>query len=151
MKKKELILKMLSSTDEMITEFHEKEYKIFAQLKGAMITDIQRVQGGALKITFEDHVILMFHNAAPLVVNQLVCDYKMRPAIEDLRNAVYVQAQQGNWDHDRYMHGMYNGLELALATMERRDPQFRRWPHTRWEGIKRSIFNWFFPPKIPED
>lgn len=36
-----------------------------------------------------------------------------------------LQGQAGNWDHDEYMLGMYNGMELALSVMESRNPEYR--------------------------
>jgi hypothetical protein len=45
-----------------------------------------------------------------------------------LRSQLRVQGQNGNWNYDPYMHGMYNGLECALATLEHRDPEYRSAP-----------------------
>ena len=42
--------------------------------------------------------------------------------IKDLRD---IQAQDGNWDANDHMLGMYNGLEIALAILENREPDFR--------------------------
>lgn len=36
-----------------------------------------------------------------------------------------VQGQDGNWNYDDYMCGMYNGMELILATLENRDPVYK--------------------------
>lgn len=36
-----------------------------------------------------------------------------------------VQGADGNWNYDDYMCGMFNGMELAVATLEGRDPEFR--------------------------
>lgn len=51
--------------------------------------------------------------------------------VGDLRNMRDAQGQDGNWNYDAYMHGLYNGLEFALSIMERREPVFRNAP-TRW-------------------
>lgn len=48
--------------------------------------------------------------------------------IERLRDLVNVQGQSGNWNYDEYMHGMYNGMELMLATAEDREPIFKEKP-----------------------
>lgn len=48
--------------------------------------------------------------------------------IEKLRDLIKVQGEHGNWDYDAYMHGMYNGMELMLATLENREPQYREAP-----------------------
>ena len=46
----------------------------------------------------------------------------------NLRNCVAIQGQDGNWNHDPYMHGMFNGMELMLAIIERREPAYRDKP-----------------------
>lgn len=48
--------------------------------------------------------------------------------VRPIRNQLNVHGQNGNWNHDPYMHGMYNGLECALATLEGREPQYRSAP-----------------------
>ena len=45
-----------------------------------------------------------------------------------IRDLVETQGADGNWNHDPYMHGMYNGMELLLAFMEDRDPEFKEAP-----------------------
>ena len=42
--------------------------------------------------------------------------------LDGLKNLRDIQGQEGNWDHNIYMTGLYNGLELSLATLEGRDP-----------------------------
>ena len=62
--------------------------------------------------------------------------------ITRLRELVAIQGQNGNWNHDSYMQGMFNGMELALSTLEEREPQFRdapeKWltPHREEERIR---------------
>jgi len=46
--------------------------------------------------------------------------------IENLRPLVDIQGRDGNWDHDDYMCGLFNGLEMAMALAEKREPIFRR-------------------------
>lgn len=48
--------------------------------------------------------------------------------IERLRDLVAIQGSDGNWNCDEYMLGMFNGMELALAIMEDRDPVYRTLP-----------------------
>ena len=50
------------------------------------------------------------------------------PAITDLRGITETQCSSGNWDYDPYMHGMANGMILALATLEGKDPVFKDAP-----------------------
>lgn len=46
--------------------------------------------------------------------------------VRDLRDT---QGQQGTWNYDEYMRGMFNGLELALSILEsERPPQYRSVP-----------------------
>lgn len=39
-----------------------------------------------------------------------------------------IQGANGNWNYDAYMHGLYNGLEMALSAIEDREPIFRDAP-----------------------
>jgi hypothetical protein len=52
--------------------------------------------------------------------------------LEPLRNQLRVQGEHGNWNYNSYMLGMFNGLECALATLERREPQYRQKPNDGW-------------------
>lgn len=52
----------------------------------------------------------------------------MSKQISDLKNVRDIQGYGGNWDYDEYMWGMYNGLELALAIMEDREPVYKDKP-----------------------
>lgn len=51
--------------------------------------------------------------------------------LERAHEQLDVQAQHGNWNYDPYMHGMYNGMECVLATVEGRTPDFRK-PPEKW-------------------
>jgi hypothetical protein len=46
-------------------------------------------------------------------------------ALESLRNVHKAQGLDGTWNVDQYMCGLYNGLELALAIFEKRDPVYK--------------------------
>ncbi len=48
--------------------------------------------------------------------------------VRKLREMRDVQGSNGNWNYDPYMHGMYNGMEYALAMMEEREPEFKDAP-----------------------
>lgn len=52
--------------------------------------------------------------------------------LEPLRDQLRVQGGAGNWNYDEYMHGMFNGMECALATLEGREPDFRSRPLDGW-------------------
>ena len=36
-----------------------------------------------------------------------------------------IQCTDGNWDYDEYMRGMANGIILALAIMEGKEPEYK--------------------------
>lgn len=48
--------------------------------------------------------------------------------LEDLRNMVATQGDNGNWNYTPYMLGMFNGMELMLAIVEDREPDFKKAP-----------------------
>lgn len=37
-----------------------------------------------------------------------------------------IQGADGNWNADPYMCGMFNGIELVLAQLENREPEYRK-------------------------
>lgn len=45
--------------------------------------------------------------------------------LRGLRDVHAIQGNDGNWDADEYMRGMFNGLELALAIFEGREPAYK--------------------------
>lgn len=53
---------------------------------------------------------------------------KLVNSVREMRD---VQGMDGSWNMDPYMHGLYNGIEFALALMEQRDPAFRDAPE-KW-------------------
>lgn len=52
----------------------------------------------------------------------------MQDQIDQLKRLVEVQGSRGNCDYSEYMWGMYNGMELALAVMEDREPVYKNKP-----------------------
>lgn len=48
--------------------------------------------------------------------------------IAELEEIVKIQLQDGNWNYDPYMHGMANGLILALALLKDEEPKFLKAP-----------------------
>lgn len=52
---------------------------------------------------------------------------------ENLHELLKIQGSEGNWDYDPYMHGMYNGMELIMATIENREPNFKDAPK-KWRS-----------------
>ena len=43
---------------------------------------------------------------------------------QEVRALLTHQAQDGQWNHSPYQLGIYNGIEVTLALLERRDPNF---------------------------
>ncbi len=70
---------------------------------------------------------------------------KLTP-IEQLREVVKLSTADGNWNYDHYMHGMANGLILALAIIEDKVPEFLEAP----EHWKSSNFGVRFPRRKDE-
>ena len=50
--------------------------------------------------------------------------------IEKLKELLDVQTRDGNWDYDPYMHGLANGLILALSVLMKERPKFLSAPKT---------------------
>lgn len=42
-----------------------------------------------------------------------------------IKEVKWQQGQAGNYDYDEYMRGLYNGIELADAIIEDRDPIYK--------------------------
>jgi len=42
--------------------------------------------------------------------------------IDGIKNLRDIHGQDVNWDHSDYMMGIYDGLEIAIAAMEGREP-----------------------------
>ncbi|MGW8177569.1 MAG: hypothetical protein ACWGQW_02070 [bacterium] len=69
-----------------------------------------------------------------------------------LQNMVDIQCTAGNWDYNPYMHGMANGLLMALATMKGEEVEYLD-PPKKWRYKKstreflRRIFS--LDPKKP--
>lgn len=49
----------------------------------------------------------------------------MEKIIQDMNDVLKIQGQDGNWNHDEYMRGMFNGMELMMAIAEKRDPIYK--------------------------
>jgi hypothetical protein len=55
--------------------------------------------------------------------------------ITKMRDLVEGQGRDGTWNYDPYFHGMYNGMELMLSILEKREPVFREAPK-KWLSEK---------------
>jgi hypothetical protein len=58
---------------------------------------------------------------------------ELQAGYEDIKATHEIQGWDGNWDYDNYMCGLFNGLELALAYLERRGPNYRSLKDTKEE------------------
>ena len=47
-----------------------------------------------------------------------------RASIESLKDLLKTQCSDGNWNYDPYMHGMANGMILALSVFTDEQPVF---------------------------
>lgn len=54
----------------------------------------------------------------------------MKTALERIKDCRDIQGQDGNWNYDPYMRGLYNGLELALSIEEDRSPEYKEQPES---------------------
>lgn len=45
--------------------------------------------------------------------------------IDTMGDLLKIQGSEGNFTHSAYMHGMYNGMELIVAMIADRKPNFR--------------------------
>lgn len=59
---------------------------------------------------------------------------KLAKALRDLQNIKNIQGTAGNWNFSEYMHGMFNGIELAMAIMQDREPKFKDAPVQYLDG-----------------
>lgn len=50
---------------------------------------------------------------------------KLQEDLNDLKDILEIQGSDGNWNYDDYMLGLFNGMELARATVEGGRPKFR--------------------------
>lgn len=51
--------------------------------------------------------------------------------IKGIKDIVDLQGQNGNYDYDEYMLGLYNGMEMILSMIEKREPLFRKVPQSQ--------------------
>jgi len=55
--------------------------------------------------------------------------------VEALKDLLKVQCANGNWNYDAYMHGMANGMILAMSLFTRGAPEFLEAPKVWLESI----------------
>lgn len=45
--------------------------------------------------------------------------------LKSIKNILNIQGQEGNYNYDNYMLGLYNGMEMVLSIIEKREPLLR--------------------------
>lgn len=56
-------------------------------------------------------------------------------SLEKLKELTATQCSPGNWDFDPYMHGMANGMILAVAILEDAEPEYLEAPETWGQDV----------------
>jgi len=66
--------------------------------------------------------------------------YNEKIKLQELREVIKIQTADGNWNYDAYMHGMANGLIMALSVVtDKRDevePAFLEAPKVWLKNIE---------------
>lgn len=60
-----------------------------------------------------------------------------------------IQGMPGNWNYDPYMHGMYNGMELIIATIKGTEPRFKEAPEIWVSSIEPGVLGETEPASMP--
>lgn len=63
--------------------------------------------------------------------------------VQEIKDVHGIQAENGNWNFNPYMMGMFNGLELALCLIEEREPRYKDAPS---EWLEDMIPDFQTPP-----
>ena len=53
-------------------------------------------------------------------------EWRDKTIIDEVKKVHQIQGADGNWNADPYMCGMFNGIELVLAQLENREPEYRK-------------------------
>lgn len=94
----------------------KKDANLHETMDGAVwAKEFVRINGGD-----EGTMIAWFANAI-----MTGYDHSRWTKIKELTALLKIQGQDGNWNSSEGMLGLYNGLELSLATIEGREPQYR--------------------------
>lgn len=63
----------------------------------------------------------------------------VQATLNTIRSLVDTQGMDGNWNYDEYMFGMFNGMELILATLEDREPNYKEKPKFKMHYLAKPI------------
>jgi len=79
----------------------------------------------------------------------------MEERIARLKELIAIQTSEGNWNYDPYMHGMANGMILALSLIKDTEPAFleqpKKWLHDKVKGKEQIISLNEFEKKYQSD
>jgi hypothetical protein len=56
--------------------------------------------------------------------------------IENLKDTIKLQSQNGNYNYDEYNYGLLNGLIVALSILENKEPIFPKKPKKWLKNVK---------------
>lgn len=56
---------------------------------------------------------------------------RLKKGLDDLHRLIDIQCSDGNWNYDSYMHGLANGMLVALSLFDGKDPKFLE-PPEKW-------------------
>ncbi len=106
--------------------------------------DVQQPNENVLQVTTEEYTYLIhsiytalgFHDSIKKlnlldIVEKLKTANTLISSVEHLKHLVDIQCSDGNWNFNPYMHGMANGLLLALAIFNGVSPKFLN-PPKQW-------------------
>ena len=58
-------------------------------------------------------------------MNYFVLEQEKKKKYEHMNDVLRIQGENGNWNYDDYMLGMYNGMELMMSILEDRELAIR--------------------------
>lgn len=74
------------------------------------------------------------------IINELIEEViRLQHAVESLDELTKIQCSNGNYDYDPYMHGMANGMLLAMSLFNNCEPIYLDAP-SQW-GCDRTMDN----------
>lgn len=68
----------------------------------------------------------IFHPLIPLYLPKEKANNSLESKLLSLKSVVKIQSQDGHWNKDEYMRGLANGLIMAEAIMEDKEPKYFR-------------------------
>ena len=79
-----------------------------------------------------------------------ICEAEtLKSRLASVNELLAVQGSRGNWNADDYMCGLYNGMELTIALLEGREPEFRTLRNERVlpierppQSLRKQIMGW---------